>query len=178
MADFSTASVLQAYDGELFAAPYGTAIPPDIATALDAAFVSVGWITEDGLTFNPNLSADDPLKGWPRGEILLRPAPTLEPEFTFALAQHDSDTLDWVVQPAREMSLVLDYRASTTSDTYRLILPKVKLSEAGELPFNISDLISVELTVGCSRDDAVGVGFTFSFYLPGATAGTVVKKSY
>ena len=178
MADFDTTVVLQAYDGQLNAAPYGTAIPSDISGTLDAAFENVGWLTEDGLTFNPNLSADDPIKGWPRGEILLRPAATLEPEFTFSLAQHDSDTLDWVVDPSRQMSLVLDYRSTSTSATHRLVLPKIKVSEAGEMPFNISDLISVEITVGCERDDAVGVGFTFAFYIPDAAGTGVIKKSY
>jgi hypothetical protein len=176
MADFSTASVLQAYDGELFCAPFGTAIPPDIATALDPAFISTGWITEDGLTFSPNLSADDPIKGWPRGEILLRPAATQEPEFGFSLAQHDSDTLTWLTDSGRSLSLVLDYRASVTSDTHRLVLPKVKLSEAGEIAFNVSDLISVELTVGCERDDESG--YTYAFMIPDATGTGTIVKSY
>lgn len=178
MADFNTAVVLQAYDGELSVAPYGTDLPTTRTDALDVAFTSAGWITEDGLTFNPNLSADDPIKGWPRGEVLLRPAATLEPEFTFALAQHDADTLDWIISPSREMSLVLEYKATETSTAYRLVLPKIKLSEAAEIPFNITDVVSVELTVGCQRDDAVGVGYTFAFLIPDAIGTGTVVKSY
>jgi hypothetical protein len=174
---FDTKAVLQAYDGELFAAPYGTDLPADVAAALATEFKGVGWLTEDGMTFNPNVSAEDPIKGWPRGEILLRPSATLEPEFTFTLAQHDSDVLDFVVAPDRELSMVLEYKASTSGAKHRLVLPKVKVSEAGEMPLNISDLVSVEITVGCQRDDTTGVEYTFAFIIPasGGTGSTVKK---
>lgn len=177
MPGFDTAEVLQAYDGELFAAPAGAAaLPADLSATLDPAFEGVGWLTEDGLTFKPNVSAGDPIKGWPRGEILLRPSASLDPMFTFALAQHSADTLDWMVQPDREMALVLEYRATSTGPKHRLVLPKVKVTETGELPLNVEDLVALEVTVGCSRDDTAG--YTFAFDLPGADGTSTVRKSY
>lgn len=176
MADFNTGSVLQAYDGQLWFAPVGTTLPVDREAALDAAFVSAGWLTEDGLTFNPNLSAGDPIKGWPRGEILLRPAATLEPDFKFSLAQHDSDTLDWITQPSTSYAGVLDYSATQGGEQHRLVLPNVKITEAGEIPFNVSDLIAAEITVGCSRDDTAG--YTFAFMIPGPGGTGTTTKSY
>lgn len=176
MADFNTASVLQAYDGELFAAPVGTTVPTDRETALDAAFVSVGWITDDGLTFSPNLDSPDAIKGWPRSETLLKPAPSLEPEFQFSMAQHDGDALDWITQPDRGMALVLEYKATKAGAVHRLVLPKVKLSDAGEIPFNTDDLINIEITVTCERDDTAG--YTFAFMLPDATGTGTTVKSY
>jgi len=173
---FDTSTVLQAYDGELFSAGYGVALPPDLTTALDPLFLGVGWITEDGLVFDPALSSEDAIKGWPRGEILLKPASTLEPTFQFSLAQHDTTTLDWIVDPSRQLSLVLEYRATPTSDTYRLVLPKVKISESGEMPFNISDLISTEITVSCERDDVAG--YTFAFIIPDPSGVGFIMKSY
>lgn len=177
MSDFDTSVVIQAYDGELFSAPVGTILPPDRTTALDVAFVSVGWLAEDGLTFTPGITADDPIKGWPRGEVLKRPKPTLEPEFVFKVAQHDADALDWVTNPAREMAVVLDYRDGVTADNYRLILPKVTLKDSGEMAFNTTDLVGIELTLGCARDD--GAGYTFAFMIPDPTTpDTTVIKSY
>lgn len=176
MADFNTGSVLQAYDGELFAAPVGTTVPTDREAALDTAFVSVGWITEDGLVFNPNLTSEDAIKGWPRGETLLKPTATLEPTFTFAMAQHDGDTLDWVVQPSVSRMLVLDYKATATSAPHRLILPQTKVSTAGEMAFNTSDLISTEIEVTCERSD--DAGYTFCFLIPDAAGTGTTEKAY
>lgn len=173
MAEFSTASVLQAYDGALYAAPRGTTLPTDLTTTLDAAFVVQGWLTEDGLTFNPNLDAPDAIKGWPRGETLLQPAATLSPEFGFTLAQHDSDALDWITDPSREMSLVLEYRATAGSALHRLVLANCKITDAGEMAFNTEDLVGVEITVSC----AAGDDMTFAFLIPDGEGG-VITKSY
>lgn len=171
---FDTTKVLQAYDGGLYAAAAGSTLPANLAASLDAAFEAVGWLTEDGLGFSPNLTASDPIKGWPRGEVLLLPAATLEPTFKFTLGQHDADVLDWVVSPSREMALILEYKATATGDLHRLILPKVKVTESGEIPFNTEDMVAVELTVGASRDDTAG--FTFSFQIPDGIGGTTEKK--
>ena len=173
MATFDTGSVLQAYDGQLWAAPYGTTVPADLSATLDSGFVSQGWLSEDGLVFSPNLEAGDAVRGWPRGEILLQPAATLSPEFGFTLAQHDSDALDWIVDPSREMSIVLDYKATAGGALHRLVLPKVKVTEAGEIPFNTEDLVGIELTVGCQADSTAG--FTFEFQIPDGAGGTVSK---
>jgi hypothetical protein len=45
------------------------------------------------------------------------------------------------------------------------------------MPLNISDLVSVEITVGCQRDDTTGVEYTFAFIIPasGGTGSTVKK---
>lgn len=38
--------------GYLFAAPYGTALPTDYTTALNAAFVNLGYVTDEGAVFS------------------------------------------------------------------------------------------------------------------------------
>lgn len=171
---FDSSTAIQAFDGQLFAAPAGTALPEDLATPLGAAFIGVGWLADDGLSFNPNVDAPDAIRGWPRGEILLRPPATLEPEFTFTLAQHDADALAWITDVSAERALVLEYRASVASRTHRLLLPLVRLSDAGEMPLNTTDLASVEITVGARRDDTAG--FTFQFQLPDGATGTVTRQ--
>jgi hypothetical protein len=171
---FDTSTVLQAWDGQLFAAPAGTPLPADLAAPLDAAFIGVGWLTDDGLTFTPGVDAPDAIRGWPRGEVLLRPPPTLEPEFGFALAQHDADALTWITDVSAERALVLQYRATATSRLHRLVLPLTRLSDAGEMPLNTEDLAAVEITVGCRRDDTAG--YTFAFLIPDGDTGTTIRS--
>lgn len=45
--------------GAVYVAPAGTAVPTNIATALNAAFVEVGYISEDGVTFTGGAEQED-----------------------------------------------------------------------------------------------------------------------
>lgn len=49
--------------GYFFHAPAGTAIPEDPTAALPVAWKSVGYVTQDGITFTPDKSTTD-LKDW------------------------------------------------------------------------------------------------------------------
>lgn len=49
--------------GGIFRAPRGTALPTDAAVALDAAFVSLGFIGEDGVTETVDRSTEK-IKAW------------------------------------------------------------------------------------------------------------------
>jgi hypothetical protein len=164
MVAFDTSLVIQAYDGVLSIAPYGTGVPDAWDTPLPGGYKEAGWLTEDGLTLTPGVDAPDPIKGWPRGEILKRPVPTLVPELKFACAQHDPDVLTMLTKTGVQMSYVVDYRDTVTSSTHRLIVPKGMVIDAGDIPFNVTDLVNVEFTVGASRDDTAG--YTICFLVP------------
>jgi hypothetical protein len=49
--------------GALFWAPAGTALPVDAEVALNAAFINLGYVTEDGLTSTVAEDGDD-IKAW------------------------------------------------------------------------------------------------------------------
>ena len=49
--------------GAVFYAPVGTALPTDAKTPLDEAFLSVGYISEDGVTFSESRESQD-FKEW------------------------------------------------------------------------------------------------------------------
>ncbi len=53
----------QATTGAIASAPLGTALPTAVGTALNAAFVPGGYISEDGLTLTPDRSTVD-IKDW------------------------------------------------------------------------------------------------------------------
>lgn len=45
--------------GYLFSAPVGTPLPTDYTTKLDEAFVNVGFLSDEGITFTTDASTDD-----------------------------------------------------------------------------------------------------------------------
>lgn len=77
--------------GQVFAAPEGSTLPTDVATALDAAFVDMGYVTPDGVTFTHGRETED-LDAWQGSKV--RVLTLSEPvSVAFALMQTSGDVL-------------------------------------------------------------------------------------
>lgn len=58
-----SAELFVAGSGNIYAAPFGTTLPNDFEDILDASFVDLGYLTEDGYRFVPDIEKTD-LYGW------------------------------------------------------------------------------------------------------------------
>lgn len=56
--------------GAIYVAPLGSTLPTDSTTALDAAFVCLGYVSEDGVT-NGNSPKSDNVKAWGGDTVLV-----------------------------------------------------------------------------------------------------------
>lgn len=65
MVDFNPGAVRVGITGTVYIAPVGTALPTDIAASLNAAFVSVGFISEEALTESLEITKEK-LRAWQR----------------------------------------------------------------------------------------------------------------
>lgn len=77
--------------GAIFSAPLGTTVPTNATATLDAAFVDSGYVSEDGLSFTPEISTTD-INEW-NGSLVRRIKETF------------NGTLSWAHLETSEQSL-------------------------------------------------------------------------
>lgn len=71
--------------GGIYVAPLGTALPTDASTALNVAFVCLGYVGEDGVTNNNTISSNN-VKAW-GGDTVLSTQTDVEDTFDFTLLE-------------------------------------------------------------------------------------------
>lgn len=67
--------------GAIYRAPLGTALPTDATTALNEAFVSLGYMSDAGLKRNINISTN-PVRAW-GGDTVLNPQTEKSEQYNF-----------------------------------------------------------------------------------------------
>lgn len=163
--------------GAVYRAPIGTTLPTDATTALDAAFVSLGYVSEDGLSNNNELSVEA-TKAW-GGNIVLRSLTEMNDEFALTLIEtknvdvlkavygdsnvsvdaDDNVTVDVIAEDPEEAVWVFEL-ALRGGIARRIVIPDGAITSRDEITYNDSD--------------AVGYGITISAY-PDASAKTHVE---
>jgi hypothetical protein len=90
MPDFNEDAVRVGVTGTVYVAPKGTALPEDVTTPLNAAFTSVGFISEDALTESLAITTER-LRAWQR-PVGIRSL-TTEVEWTFQFGMLETSPL-------------------------------------------------------------------------------------
>ena len=149
--------------GAIYSAPLGTALPTDATTALNAAFKSLGFISEDGMT-NTNSPSSETTKAW-GGQVVLSTQTEKEDTFKSTLieglnidvlkevygAGNVTGTIDTgitIKANAKELlehAIVVDM-ALKGGVKKRIVLPSAKVSEIGDISYGDSDAIGYETT--------------------------------
>lgn len=90
MVDYNEDAVRVGVTGTVYVAPKGTTLPTDVTTSLNAAFKSVGFISEDALTESLAITTER-LRAWQR-PVGIRSL-TTEVEWTFQFAMLETSPL-------------------------------------------------------------------------------------
>lgn len=156
--------------GAVYRAPIGTALPTDAATNLAAAFVDMGYISEDGVT-NSNSPETEKIKAW-GGQVVLIVS-TEKPD-TFKLTFLESLNENVLKTVYGDGNVTVDATNGTINvkanaaalDEYvyvidvamrdgalkRIVIPDGALSELGDIVYKDDDAIGYEITLDCLPD--------------------------
>lgn len=162
----NTDAVMIAGDGGIFLAPTGSTLPTDVATVLDAAFVDLGYVSEDGVTWR-NEQTKEPVTAWQSFYPLKYRVTETTSELEFTLKQFDLYTLPRAmgggtvtetpgppqyftyVPPApetiEERAVVLEWEYSTFD--YRLVIPRAMVTGSVETVLSRNQESELQVTL-------------------------------
>lgn len=155
--------------GAIFRAPLGTTLPTDASTALAAAFLDLGYVSEDGVT-NNNTSDTDTINAWGGQEVLVIQNEKTD-EWTFTLIESMSANVlktiygDANVTVGSGGLITVNATASQLPDQIyvidmqlkggalkRVVIPNGSIGEMGEITYKDDEAIGYELTINALPD--------------------------
>jgi len=158
-----------AIGGAVYVAPVGTALPTDTTTALNEAFVGLGYCGEDGLVNSNSMSITD-IKAWGGAKVLGVQEEKTD-TFTFKLLEVlNINVLKTVygesnVSGSLTAGIVINANATDLPEkSYvfdiimrggvkkRIVVPSAKITELGDISYTDSDAVGYEATLSAYPD--------------------------
>lgn len=155
--------------GAIYVAPAGTALPTDATTALADTYVSLGYVSEDGVT-NSNSPSSDNIKAW-GGDIVMNLMTEKADNFTFTLIEAlNVDVLKFVygdsnVTGTLATGITVKANSSIPSSKVividmimtdgalkRVVMPSAYISKVGDIVYKDDEAVGYETTVLCPPD--------------------------
>ena len=157
--------------GAIAIAPKGSTLPTDSTSALDAAFMQVGYVSEDGVV-NSNSPSVETIRAW-GGDVVLTTSSEKPDDFSFTLIEalninvlkliygenNVTGTLETgIVVKANnnnqdEWAIVIDMLLRNDV-TKRIVIPSATVTEVGDITYADSDAVGYETTVSAQPDTA------------------------
>ncbi|WP_086348533.1 phage tail protein [Candidatus Enterococcus clewellii] len=157
--------------GAIYSAPLGTKLPTTAIAELDAAFKSLGYVSEDGLTNANSMSSED-IKAW-GGDIVASVETEKTDTFTYTLIESTNvDVLKEVygndnVTGDLDTGIAIKANSITLEEHIivvdmvlkggvlkRIVVPNGKVSELGEITYTDTDAVGYETTLKAIADNA------------------------
>ena len=169
--------------GAIWSAPLGTALPTDATTALNAAFKSLGYVSDDGLT-NELTTDTEEIKAW-GGDTVLTAQTGTSDTFTYKLieslnvevlkevygASNVTGTLSTGIKISVNSKEKIDHAIvieTVVRDKFkRIVLPVAKIKEMAEITYVDGEPVGYEVTVQALPDSS---GNTHYEYIGGTAS--------
>ncbi|MER0122428.1 phage tail protein [Streptococcus sp. ZJ100] len=156
--------------GAIYSAPLGTALPTDATSKLNAAFVALGYVSEDGAT-NSNSPSSENIKAW-GGDTVNSVQTEKEDTFSYTLIEALNVDVLKEVYGDENVSGNLSTGITITANSKelkehciviemllkggamkRIVLPCAKVSEIGEISYKDGENVGYETTVQALPDE-------------------------
>lgn len=156
--------------GAVFIAPKGTTVPTDGTTALATAFVNMGYISEDGYTYNIDTDTEE-IREW-NGRAVLTEQSSFTETHTVNFLETNINTLKAVFgdsnvtetngvitvrstgQALEEHVLVIEL-ALTGNRVKRVVVPHAKIADrSGETVYNATEAVVYPAVFSATPDTA------------------------
>lgn len=174
--------------GYMFVAPSGTDLPTDNSTPLDAAYLNVGYLGDDGISFSDSSESDSFFDL--NGDTIETSNGSVEKSFTVTLREIKKDTLALMLGSANVTDAdgkLIAHDKGPNDSTYvvvfelllkngrkwRRIGAQCKIGELGDMNVVYSDLVGREITMNVLKDAETGDYWTDYFDSTETTASGV-----
>lgn len=153
--------------GAVYVAPIGTTLPTDATTALDNAFVCLGYVSEDGLENNNDMDVSA-IKAW-GGMIVYRSLNELDDNFVLTLIESENTDVLKAVYGSNNVTvdasgnITVAVKADDPEENVWVFELALRNSRAKRIV--IADgAITAREAITYNDSDAVGYGITVSAY--------------
>lgn len=154
--------------GAIFRAPKGSKLPTDAASALDTAFTSLGYISDDGVTIGTDIETTT-IKAW-GGDVVANSQTGKTVTASFTLIQSsDTDVLKLIYgyanvstsendvtvkdnnTEADESVIVID-TILRSGKAHRDVFPLAKITSLGDITYADDSVVGYNPTMTCAAD--------------------------
>lgn len=155
--------------GAVYVAPIGTSLPTDAETSLSASWVCLGYVSEDGLSNNNELTVEA-IKAW-GGNIVYRSLTEMNDEFKLALIE--TENVDVLKTVYGENNVTVDGSGNVSIDVVgedpiercwvfelalrgnrakRIVVPDGAITSRDEISYTDSDAVAFGITISAYPD--------------------------
>jgi len=159
----SAANVRVAMTGVVSHAPLATTLPTDSTTALNVAFLDVGYLADDGLTADPEESTSD-VRAW-GGDLVRRIITEYGETYSFTMIEHNVNAVTayfgngtaaaWEGKQI-EIRKSWVFHMTDGAKIRRIVLPDASVTDRGAITYATTDAIRYPLTIS-TYPNAAGV---------------------
>lgn len=177
--------------GAVYRAPLGTALPTDPNSDLSAAYVCLGYCSEDGVTNSGEMNSEN-IKAW-GGQSVLTTSSSTDDTFKFKLIEAlNKDVLKFIYGDAnvsgdlsvgtgitvgvkgysQDDSIIVIDMVMRNNGVKRFVIPNATISEVSEITYSDSEAVGYEVTLSCAADSSGNTHYEYLYRPNGQTGQT------